>query len=449
MSARLIITAPHSGSGKTTVSAAICAALRERSLRVAPFKVGPDYLDPTHLEVAAGASARNLDTFLLDEPVMHALFARHAARADVSVIEGVMGAFDGRDAASDAHSTADLARQLRAPLVLVIDAGGAARSVAAVALGFRAFAPDLAWAGVILNRVGSARHAQLCEVALAQVGVRSFGFVLRDDALSIPGRHLGLHAARENPLDAAALSRAARHLKIDELLGVARTSEPLTPPPLPVIPRASGEVRIGVAQDEAFSFYYPDSLELLEELGASLVPFSPLRDAALPDVDGLYLGGGYPELFAENLSRNAAMRGAVRAFAASGRPVVGECGGMMYLGQGLRRDEKLFEMCGVTPLHSRMSARVTVGYREVRSVTSTPLCPAGHVGRAHEFHYSELVDASPAPAYQRVGGAEVEGYARENVLASYLHLHFWSDWRLAMRFVEQCRAGQARSPGSS
>ncbi|ADV67735.1 cobyrinate a,c-diamide synthase [Deinococcus maricopensis] len=430
---RFLIAAPHSGSGKTTVTSAILAGLRARGLRVQPFKAGPDYLDPTHLSRAAGQAARNLDSFLLPEETLRTLFARASADADVSVIEGVMGLFDGRDPTSDLHSSAHLARTLDCPVVLVIDAGGMARTVAAVAAGLRDFAPDLHVAGVILNRVGSERHAQLCEAALAQVGLPVLGFVPRTPALGLPARHLGLLAAETHPHDEAALLGAAATLHLDALLA-ATTRAPLPTPARTA--RADARVRVALARDEAFSFYYWDALDALEQAGADLVPFSPLRDERVPDADALLIGGGYPEAHAAALAANAGMRASVQAFAASGRPVVAECGGLMYLSEHLE-DERgdVHAMCGVVPYRTRMTGRLTLGYRDARALADTPLAPAGAPVRAHEFHYSALTHAPTHPAYD-VNGTP-EGYARGNVLASYLHLHLAADPAFVERFLTE------------
>lgn len=443
---RLVLAAANSGSGKTTVASLLCLALQKRGLVVQPFKFGPDYLDPTHLTRAAGRQARNLDTFLLPPERMRELFARSAAQADVAVIEGVMGLFDGRDPTSDEHSTADLARLLGAPVVLVIDASGMARTVAAIAAGMRDFSSaygrgGVNVAGVILNKVGSARHAELCEQALKQVNLPVLGFVTRDQSIHLPERHLGLLSAEQAGWEDEAALNAARHLRLDELLALAGTAPALPVPPLPE--STPPRTRLGLAYDEAFHFYYPDALDELRLAGAELVPFSPLRDANLPDgLGGVILGGGYPEAHAAELAANSTMRESLRTFAASGRPVIGECGGLMYLGETLEDlHGHTHEMCGVIPYRTRMNPTLTLGYREAMSLQDSPLCPAGTTLRGHEFHFSALTHAPTHPAYRWAapGGTEVtEGYAQGHVLASYLHLHYAATPELARRLVSLC-----------
>lgn len=430
---RLMVAAPHSGAGKTTVTSLICAGLKQQGLKVQPYKVGPDYLDPTHLTHAAGVRARNLDSYLLPPERLQELFQTGAAKADVSILEGVMGFFDGKNPLSDEHSTADLARLLRCPVVLVIDASGTARTCAAIARGLMEFGQDIEVCGVILNRVGSARHAELCSMALEQQGVRCFGHLTRQPELNLPGRHLGLLGAQERSIPIEVLIERSSTLDLEGLLEVACAAPPLSTPLPKILPL--GQVRLGIAQDEAFSFYYQDALDLLKGLGATLIPFSPLRDRDLPECDGLLIGGGYPEVHAAQLSQNIPMLQSIRSFAASGRPVVAECGGLMYLSEHLKDQQgQVFEMCGVVPYRTEMAGKLTLGYREVTFLKDTPLGPAGTAVRGHEFHHSQLSHAAFQPAYQTETGPE--GYASKNVLASYVHLHYAGFPALARHFVQ-------------
>jgi cobyrinic acid a,c-diamide synthase len=449
---RLILTAPGTGQGKTTVAAAVMALLAERGLRVAPFKVGPDYLDPTHHRAAAGRASRNLDSWLLPPDVLLALFRRAATganAADVAVVEGMMGLFDGRSAASDEGSTAAVAKLLGTPVVLVLDVWTMGRGAAAVVHGMATFDPDLTLAGVVLNRAAARSHVELCRDAIAATtGVPVLGWLPADEGLAVPERHLGLTAAGERAMDLARLRDAAREtLDVDALLRIARSAPPLPagPDPLPA-PAAGVRAVIAVARDAAFDFYYEDNLDLLRAAGAELRFFSPLADARIPaDADTLYLGGGYPELHAAALAANAEMRADVSRFAASGRPVYAECGGLMYLCDALVDEAGArHPMAGVLPGESRMRG-LTIGYREVVALRDTPIARAGWTVRGHEFHHSVLAGGSPSPAYRRKDGTETEGVVggkMGNVLGSYVHVHFGADARMAERFV--ARAAAAR-----
>jgi cobyrinic acid a,c-diamide synthase len=449
---RLVLAAPGTGQGKTTVAAAVMALLAERGLRVAPFKVGPDYLDPTHHRAAAGRPSRNLDAWLLPPDVLRALFRRAASganAADVAVVEGMMGLFDGRSAADDEGSTAAVAKLLGAPVILVLDVWTMARTAAAVVHGMAGFDPALPLAGVVLNRAAGRSHFELCRDAIAAAtGVPVLGWLPADAALAVPERHLGLVAAGERGIDLARLiDRARETLDVDALLRIARAAPPLPSSPDPLPPPA-GEVRavIAVARDAAFDFYYEDNLDLLRAAGAELRFFSPLADSHLPaDADALYLGGGYPELHAAALAGNREMRNGVQRFAASGRPVYAECGGLMYLCEALIDEAGArHPMAGVLPGESRMG-RLTIGYREVVAIHESPLAEAGWTVRGHEFHHSVRVGGSPSPAYRRLDGEETEGEIggpAANVLASYVHVHLGTDPRLAARFV--ARAAAAR-----
>lgn len=452
---RLVLAAPASGQGKTTVAAALMHLLARRGLRVAPFKVGPDYIDPSHHRAAAGRPSRNLDGWLLPHETVRALFRRATTgerAAEVAVIEGMMGLFDGHSAIGEAGSTAEMAKLLAAPVVLVMDASAAARTAAAIVHGLHTFDPGLPLAGVVLSRVGGAAHYEICREAIAQTGVPVLGYLPEDPGLALPERHLGLVLAGERRLDPERLAAlAAETLDVEGLLEVARSAPSLPAAADPLPPPVGGtEAVIAVARDAAFDFYYEDNLDLLRDLGAEIRFFSPLADAELPpDAGALYLGGGYPELHAEALFINLPLRRAIRAFAAAGGPVYAECGGLMYLSEALmdaRRTRHI--MVGLVPGTSLMRERVTLGYREVEALRDSPIARAGQQVRGHEFHYSVLDTPPTAPAYRRVDGEEVEGIVagpRGNVLASYIHVHFGTDPRLAERLVQSARSFASRA----
>ncbi|WP_437677181.1 cobyrinate a,c-diamide synthase [Sorangium sp. So ce131] len=458
---RLVVAGVASGVGKTTVTVAIARALRARGLRVALFKCGPDYLDPTyHARAIAGAS-HNLDGWMMGRDAVLSTFAEEAAGADVAILEGVMGLFDGASPAGEEGSTAEIAKWLEAPVVLVADASGMARSLAALVHGFATFDPGLRLAGVVCNQVGSRGHLDLLRQAQRSPPV--LGGLPRDEAQRFPERHLGLRTADEAALPEERLdhwgARAEEWIGLDALLEIARGApalpSPSVPPP-PVRAAVSGEARadvhgarpraarIGVAFDEAFHFYYADNLRRLEAAGAELVRFSPLRDARLPDVDALYLGGGYPEVHAERLAENAAMRAEIRAFAGGGGPIYAECGGLMVLTEAIRTlDGRAHPMVGLIPAEAVMCERLqALGYVEVETQARTILGQAGLRFRGHQFRYSELRPVSPAPAtsspplpiehaysVRRRRGGQVarEGYWTRSVLASYVHAHWASN----------------------
>lgn len=452
---RFVLAAPATGQGKTTVAAAVMALLAERGLRVAPFKAGPDYIDPGHHRAAAGRASRNLDPWLLPPDTLHALFRRATTgdrAADVAVVEGMMGLFDGASATSEAGSTAALAKGLAAPVVLVLDVWTMGRGAAAVVHGMTTFDPGLPLSGVIVNRAAGPGHFALCRDAIeASTSVPVLGWLPADAALAVPERHLGLTLSGEAPIDLARLKEAAREtIDLDALLRIARAAPPLPRRPDPLPPRVGAHrATIAVARDAAFDFYYEDNLDLLRDLGAELRFFSPLDDARLPeDADALYLGGGYPELHAARLARNAAMRAAVARFAASGRPVYAECGGLMYLCEALvDADGARHPMAGVVPGVSAMR-KLTIGYREVVALADSPLAEAGWAVRGHEFHHSVLEPPSGQPAYRRKEGDETEGVVTgpvRNVLASYVHVHFGADPRLAERLVARAEAARTNA----
>ena len=448
----VVVAGASTGVGKTSITLGLLETLRRRGLRTQAFKVGPDFIDPGFHELVTGRPSYNLDGWMCGRERVLACVARHAAGADVGVVEGVMGCFDGFDGRSEAGSTAEVAKWLRAPVVLVLDAWVLARSAGAIALGFERFDPDLDVAGFVVNRVGSDGHARMVLDAIASACRGApLGAIARDEAIALPERHLGLVSAAEGTLGIEELralgDTVERSLDIERLLALAA---PFERPAPSCTPRArSGNpdapvARIGVARDEAFQFYYAENLEMLREAGAELVFWSPLTEP-LPSVDGLYFGGGYPEIHAARLARNAAARDAVRAFAEAGRPIYAECGGLMYLAETLEDpDGGAHPMVGVLPTTVRMRPRrMALGYTEVTFTGSTPLGRAGAVGRGHEFHYSTLdrVPDRVARVYRlgaRGDAERAEGFLIGRTLMSYVHLHFASNPDLPRAFVAAC-----------
>ena len=461
-----IVAGVASGVGKTTVATGLMGALGQRGLRVQAFKVGPDYIDPMYHARTTGRPARNLDSWLLPGPTLRALFARAVADADVAVVEGVMGLYDGRHGGSDAGSTAEVARLLDLPVLLVLDASRQGRSAAATALGFRALDPRLRLIGVVLNRVGSAAHETTLRAAIEELaGLPVLGAIRRSDALAVPERYLGLVPPAEQDmvgryLDAAA-ALVGEAVDLDRLLRLADCPAPSAAdagavPTLSGVlrderPRAGAapRARLAVARDRAFGFYYADALDLLAAMGLELCAFSPLHDPVPPpDTHGLYLGGGFPELFAAELAANRPLLATLRAMIARGLPVYAECGGLMYLAERLvDREGRAHALVGAVPATVTMrDARLHLGYRTARALRDTLLLPAGAEVRGHEFHYSRVQYAPAAPhAYAFVGTDRQEGYARGNVLASYLHLHLAGAPALAERFAAACARWRART----
>jgi cobyrinic acid a,c-diamide synthase len=437
--------------GKTTLTLGLIAAWRRRGLTVQPFKVGPDFIDPGHHAQAAGRLSRTLDGWMLPREENLAIFSRRAAGADVAVVEGVMGLFDGVDGKSEAGSTAQMAKWLGLPVLLVVDARALARSAAALVQGFAGFDPDLTLAGVVFNRVGGPAHLRYLKEAMEGLpGIPCFGGLPREADLAIPERHLGLATAEDHPLSGDYLDRLAelveQHLDLD---GLWAALPALRPGPSPQSLATPPEVRLGVARDRAFCFYYPDNLDWLVHFGAELVAFSPLTDACLPPhLHGLYLGGGYPELAARELAANEPLKRDLRARVQGGLPVYAECGGLMYLGEEIRDlAGQLHAMAGLLPLSFGLLPRLrALGYREVTLAADTLLGPAGTRVRGHEFHYSEIVKETQAVTrvYRlspRAGGQPLaEGFAQGSVLASYVHLHFGSNPEAARALVAACRA---------
>jgi cobyrinic acid a,c-diamide synthase len=454
----LVVAAPASGHGKTTVATGLMAALRGRGLVVSGHKVGPDYIDPGYHALATGRPGRNLDPVLCGEDLIAPLFVHGAAGADIAVVEGVMGLFDGRGTTSFG-STAHVARLLSAPVLLVVDAAAQGRSVAALVAGFMAYDPDVVIGGVVLNRVGSARHAEILHAALDDLGVPVLGVLRRDDGIAAPSRHLGLvpvaereGAARQAVGRLAALVSEA--VDLTAVAGLAHRAGPLDTAAWSPVPgsgsgshsgcrqpadgatspeRRSAAARpvVAVAGGAAFSFCYTETAELLAAAGADVAPLDPLRDETLPPgCRALVLGGGFPEMHAGELSANERLRADVARLAAAGAPVVAECAGLLYLARELDGQP----MCGVLGTTARMTSRLTLGYRDATAPGDSALAPAGTRVRGHEFHRTATDPAASAvPAWSVEG--RPEGFVQHQVHASYLHLHWAGYPQLAQRLV--------------
>lgn len=461
---RLFISAAHKSSGKTTVCIGLCAVLRARGEAVQPFKKGPDYIDPLWLGLAAGRPCYSLDPYFGTGPELRTEFAQRMRDATLGLVEGNKGLYDGLDL-HGSNSNAALATQLDAPVVLVIDARGMTRGIAPLILGFQAFDPGIRIAGVILNQLGGARHeAKLRAVIEHYTNVPVLGAVQHDERMTIIERHLGLMPSNETGLARerveAIAERIAGQVDLDRLLAVARSTSPLHAPLAPM-PARSGQagapVRVGIARDAAFGFYYPGDLEALCAAGAELVPFDALRDRRLPALDGLFIGGGFPEVHVEALSANSGLRAELREAIEGGLPAYAECGGLMYLARSITWGDRRAEMVGALPVDIRMHARpVGRGYVHLRETAEGPWhatsADATALIRAHEFHYSSVEnlpqDARFAYRVERGHGIDGrhDGLVHRNVLASYAHLRDVPASRWAARFVNFVRRCKAMRP---
>ncbi|WMI59905.1 cobyrinate a,c-diamide synthase [Streptomyces rochei] len=450
---RLVIAAPSSGSGKTTVATGLMAAFAARGLAVSPHKVGPDYIDPGYHALATGRVGRNLDAYLCGTELVAPLFLNGARGCDIAVVEGVMGLYDGAAGEGELASTAQVAKLLGAPVVLVVDASSQARSVAALVHGFVSWDPEVRVGGVILNKVGSDRHEALLREATDSVGVPVLGVLRRARQVSTPSRHLGLVPVAERGRRRSRRSRRwprwsptgvtwRRWSGWRGLPGRCQGLRPLDPGPAPTHHPARSDkrspLRVAVAGGAAFTFSYAEHTELLAAAGAEVVTFDPLRDEELPEgTAGLVVGGGFPEVYAAELSANEPLRKAVAELALSGAPVAAECAGLLYL----CRELDGLPMCGVLDASARMSERLTLGYRDAVAVSDSALAAAGTRMRGHEFHRTAVEPgAGAAPAWgMRAPERRVEGFVERGVHASYLHTHWASEPGVARRFVERCR----------
>jgi len=446
----IVIAGTTSGVGKTTVATGLMGTLRQKGLKVQPFKTGPDYIDPSYHTWVTGEPCRNLDSWLLSGDAVLELFGRAMKGKDIAVIEGVMGLYDGHSSINDEGSTAELAKLLGAPVILVVDSRKGARSLAAMVSGYKAFDAALNLGGVILNGIGSDDHLRICREAIEHYTKTAvLGYLPRRNNLSLPERHLGLIPTVEGPAGREFLKSLVeqcqatldipRILSLSEQAAVPEAKAALFPQePKPTL------ARIAVAQDRAFSFYYQDSLDLLGAWGAEIVPFSPLQDRELPQgISGLYIGGGFPELYAAELAENKSIKDAIKTAAGRGMPLYAECGGLMYLGRSIRDLEgREYTMAGAVPVSSQIdSPHLSLGYRTVKALGDGPILKRGETVRGHEFHWSVLEKNADTPnAYSIIDkGKRREGFQKGNLLASYIHLHLGSLPSMVGRFIENCQ----------
>ena len=445
-----LIAGTHSGCGKTTVTLGVMAVLLKRGFTVQAFKVGPDFIDTGHHRRITGKDAHNLDGWMLSRQANQEVFSRYSRGMDIAVIEGVMGLYDGISGSDESGSTAQMAKWLDLPVILIIDATSMARSAAATALGFFRFDPELPFAGIIFNRVGSKGHEEMLRDAMSSIpNLPVFGYLYRDKGLEIPSRHLGLVTDEELCIGEDLIEKLARwmdtNVNLDYLLEYTKGTEfngvytaPISRP----------KIKIGIAQDKAFSFYYPENLRLLREAGADLIPFSPLQDTQLPQgIKGLYLGGGYPELYCNELAKNECLLQEIREFGLDGGPIYGECGGFMFLMKEIRDlSGKAYPMVGIFDTTAMMDSHLrALGYREIVTKKGSILGPKGTRVRGHEFHYSHIQDRDIreeriySMAARKHFSYDNEGFVRKGVLGSYVHLHWGSNPGVAKNFVDYCR----------
>jgi len=450
---RVVVASPWSEAGKTTVAVGLMRAFASRGIHVQPFKVGPDFIDPSYHSAAAKVHSRNLDTWLTSPRAVLEIFLRSARTCDLAIVEGVMGLFDGVAGSDDSGSTAEISRILNAPIILVVNVSKMGRSVAALVHGYTTFDRRLQVKGMILNNVGSKRHIDLTRQAVERdAGVPVVGALPTDAHVSIPARHLGLVPAVEQdvftqyPSELAAF--VGEHVDLDQVLEIARRAEELEEETDQRHSGGSkGVARIGVARDEAFNFYYQDNIEMLEESGAEVVPFSPIHDSSLPSgLSGMFLGGGFPEIFVNKLEENEGMRRNVKKSIEDGMPVYAECGSLMYLTKSLLdMGGHSHQMVGVLDARTIMGKKLeSLNYTLVQVIRENILTHAGFTLRGHEFHYSKIEDipSDAKFAYDMKIGKGIsngkDGWTQHNLLASYMHIHFAYNPQIARNFVGAC-----------
>ncbi|MEG1641863.1 MAG: cobyrinate a,c-diamide synthase [Synergistaceae bacterium] len=450
---RILIAATQSGSGKTTITCGILALLKKRGLKVQGYKTGPDYIDPTYLSIAAGQQVHNLDTWLLDKETMTSLFAKHASKSDITVVEGVMGLYDGGK--NGISSTAEISKLLKIPVILVIDVKAMGESAAAIALGFKEYDKNVNLAGVILNKVGSEKHKEMICEALEKLNIKVYGVIHRNPEMAITERHLGLLPAQENDNKKQIeiiCNSVEKSIDIEGLIALSKTTQSIEAEEHKTTNEK--KIKLAVAKDEAFSFYYAESQAELENAGAEITYFSPLHDKKLPQADGIIFGGGFPEMFAKQLSENIEMKNEIINATNKNIPIIAECGGFMYLTKSIANfDGETFQMCGIIPAISFMTNKLKrMGYVKAESLNDNLLTTKGKVMNGHEFHFSAITPDNEKTfpyAYEFTGNCGVGekykgGYAKDNIIASYLHIHFAGNKEAVKRFIEKCEKNKTK-----
>ncbi|WP_413164415.1 cobyrinate a,c-diamide synthase [Capilliphycus salinus ALCB114379] len=449
-----IVAADRSGSGKTTVTLSLLAYLQQKQFNIQSFKIGPDYIDPMFHQFVTQKPCRNLDPILTSEAYIKQCFTDHIQKADYALIEGVMGLFDGVSPLIDhtpTASTAHIAQILNLPLLFVIDCSRLSGSVAAIVNGFTTLNYNLKFAGLILNKVASDRHLELLQEALEPLNIPILGIIRRQDQIHLPERHLGLVPTDElpqlNTLIEQLVKLAENSFNWEKLLPLFQTEKPVKIQPTLTIPCVQHSVKIAIARDQAFSFYYQDNLDILQQLGAELIFWSPLNDSQIPqNIQGFYFGGGFPEMFAKQLSENLSVIKAIRDQISVGIPTYAECGGLMYLCEEIIDFEnKSWQMVGVLPTKAFMGKRLKLGYYQATTLQNSPLFPQETTIFGHQFHRSDLTTESPNPVYKmkryrqnKDNQTITEGWSFANLHASYLHLHWGNNPEIPTRFLQQC-----------
>jgi len=452
---RLVIGGTGSGVGKTTLTIGLMAALQQKGWKVQGFKCGPDYIDPTYHTAVTGRKSRNLDSWMLDHEIVRDIYARASADADISIIEGVMGFYDGKNPLHNQGSTAEISILTESPVLLVVNCAAMARSAAAIVKGFQLLSEEPNIVGVIANRVGSESHYKLVKAAIEQeCGIPVVGYLKKESGIEIPERHLGLVPSIERgelePFFQQLGELVSATIDLDQIMSLAETST-IEPFASSIFTPKSKEtkVRIAVAKDAAFNFYYQENIELLEANGVECIYFSPLQGECLPaDVDGLYLGGGFPEEYAADLASHENVRLSIKQGILEGLPTLAECGGFMYLTESIQtRSGEVYPMVGIIPGQVKMQSKLAaLGYREITGESGNFLLSGEEQAKGHEFHYSTFESAGDQPfAYQTKGmrGMKKEGYMKGNLIAGYTHFHFASCPSIVDRWVQACQEWKA------